>query len=35
MLMPKRGYNWSGIMFCQQTGGPITLTGWAYKREDL
>ena len=23
----------TGIMFCHQTGGPIT--GWAYKREGL
>ena len=27
----KRGV--TGIMFCHQTGGPVT--GWAYKREDL
>ena len=23
----------TGIIFCHQTGGPIT--GWAYKQEDL
>ena len=33
MLISRRRYNSTGIIFCHQTGGPTT--GWAYKREGI